>query len=145
MSRKAKRPPKDRHYDVEMIHDFLEHLTWEVRISHFEAVHPETVNPELVEQLSRYVKKRRTAALLFSTSLAEQPDPEKLAHLLAIQRKVRARQVRCLETLGILFKEALSVASKPDVMTIIKYPDVDKAIEIISEMYKDYLDDDDGK
>ena len=39
-------------YDVEMIRDFLEHLTWELRVQHFEnTAEVGTPNDELVDQL----------------------------------------------------------------------------------------------
>lgn len=54
-----------RKYDLAMIRDFLDHLKWELRISVFEATHPiGATNPELVEQLAKYMERYDVIGLL---------------------------------------------------------------------------------
>src|SRR5579863_1911127 len=59
MGKKNPKTPKAS-YDVPMIRDFLDHLLWELRISHYELTTPKTdkVHQELKGQLTKYVKKR---------------------------------------------------------------------------------------
>jgi hypothetical protein len=108
-----KRPSEARSYDVEMIRDFIEHLLWEVRIGHFEATSADgAINPELLEQIQRYQKKRQTIALLAANEIPASGRDE-VGALKRRMAEVRQRQVDHLEALHTLFEEALFCASHP--------------------------------
>ena len=107
-------------YDVEMIQDFLEHLKWELQIVHFENQQDKfKENPELVEQLAKYVQKRQTKALMPATVIQENKfDPESLAALKAELRKDKLEQMQAaidaMEILEPIFRQALTCAKYPD-------------------------------
>ena len=78
---KKKKPKKryiKRSYNVEMIKDFLEHLMWELTIADFENRQKDKskTNPELVDQLYKYIKKWNTNALMAATIISDDLDIE---------------------------------------------------------------------
>ncbi|OHB54873.1 MAG: hypothetical protein A2Y12_05530 [Planctomycetes bacterium GWF2_42_9] len=111
---------KQTGYDIEMIHDFLEHLKWELQIIHFENQQDKfKENPELVEQLAKYVKKRHTKALMPATVIQKDKfDSESLAELKARLRKDKLEQmqaaINAFEILEPIFSQALTCAKYPD-------------------------------
>jgi hypothetical protein len=99
-------------YDVAMIRDFLDHLAWELRIGHFEnTTAPGTINPELAEQLAKYIRKYH-CGLLIGDVTSESRDSEGFAKLRATRAQEREQQLNALESLTSLFDEALLCASK---------------------------------
>ena len=75
MAKKRRKVPggERRRYDVQMIRDFLDNLIWELRVNHYEVASaapaeyfgdPRGDNPELTEQLAKYMKKYNNAGLL---------------------------------------------------------------------------------
>jgi hypothetical protein len=97
-----------------MIHDFLEHLLWAVRIGHFENTATRgTTNPELVEQLTKYIKKRQTNSLISATSMDHDVSPEDVKRWRDALARLRELQIRALEGLMPLFREALDGARQP--------------------------------
>ena len=55
-----------RRYDSRMIEDFIAHLNWELRASHFDQTRvagSTAVHPELAEMVSKYVKRYRCMLL----------------------------------------------------------------------------------
>ena len=130
-------------YDLKMIEDFIEHLTWEVRASHLEnSVAAKTgkackVNPELAEQIEKHIRKRgRTllCGLVFDKEGATTEEVESVGRAIGEGRaRVRQEQLDALETLAGLFKEAMRVGAIP-----IKYGSI-PAQEI---KVTDYLEDD---
>jgi hypothetical protein len=93
-----------------MIRDFLDHLLWEVRISHYETTHGSKTNPELTDQLERFQKKRQTVGLLFGVFVHREVNTGRLH---AARRELRQQQIRALEGLMPLFEEALICAKHP--------------------------------
>jgi hypothetical protein len=135
---KRKMPPSRRTpegYDVAMIRDFLDHLMWELRIQIYEhetgADAP--LNPELTEMLEKYIRRRGTVAVIFNHATEKQPSPGELRELHAGMATLRKSQLRCLECLQTLFGEALKAARAPRSMSILKFEDAAKAIELIKE------------
>jgi hypothetical protein len=124
---KGEGPSGARRYDVEMIRDFLDHLLWEVRINHYEQITSE-VNPELKEQLKKYVRKRQTIGLLFATELDKKADPSRLAEYRKIKAGLRQSQLLGLEALRPLFEEALWNAARPGTLNVLKFRTIDDAI-----------------
>ena len=117
MTNKAyRRKQPKRGYDVQMIRDFIDHLTWEVCIRKFEHTAKQgTVNSELVEQLEPYIKKY-DCGLLFATALETKDcsdDEIKQADEIinAVNLKVCDQWSQSLESLGGLFKQALEAAT----------------------------------
>jgi len=143
---KTKKPPSQRagyigRYDLEMIRDFLDHLTWEVRILEHEATHPGAINPELVDQLSKYQTKRKTVGLLVTSTVsaeAAQADPEKFAVFRILQGKVRACQLAHLDALKSLFDEAFLVASEPNSLVCVQTDSLDDGIEQLKQQLTSY-------
>jgi len=123
MGKKNPKTPKAS-YDVPMIRDFLDHLLWELRISHYELTTPKTdkVHQELKGQLTKYVKKRNTVGLLASNQLAASATPDEVerASVILKERLSNQRKVAIdhLEALADVFDEALRCASKPDTIYI---------------------------
>jgi hypothetical protein len=118
-----KGPVTVRHYDVEMIRDFLDHLMWEVRVRHFEytAAH-DTLNPDLCAQLGRYMRKWHCAGLLVGNSIAAKPDDmtaevyaSQIATISAGFLRQATEWLAHLEALNGLFEQALGCASAPNV------------------------------
>jgi hypothetical protein len=108
--KKRKPAPSVKRYDVEMIRDFLDHLTWEVRILHYESLNEDDSIPELEEQLAKYSRKYN-ADLLAVTELDYQGLPAAMVqrarhYWKAAQVKATAEQLQHLEALAGLFKEA---------------------------------------
>ncbi|MHC4539734.1 MAG: hypothetical protein ACYS74_08140 [Planctomycetota bacterium] len=109
-----------RHYDVEMIRDFLDHLLWELRINHLENTNPGCeVNPELCNQLAKYIKKYNTAGLMAAMSIDTDGVPEDVAeqalrtfHIARAQSSQEA--IDALESLEQTFEVAFKCASNPD-------------------------------
>jgi hypothetical protein len=108
-------------YNVEMIRDFIEHLKWELRIKHFEnqQIGEVKINPELVEQLKKYIVKWNTNALLL-TGLIETDkfDSDKLAQVKAEIKKETLEQCQtaldALDKLEPVLNEAFNCAGYPD-------------------------------
>lgn len=139
-TRKPKRPSdRPRAYDLEMIQDFLQHLLWEVRISHHEsqcdASNP--INPELVDQLEKYIKKRQTAGLLYTVGFEEQvaalaaSEPEKFSRFKQVQAELRKTQLIYLESLlRSLFPEAFDAAKDGRKLIVHRFKTMDDAIAL---------------
>ena len=100
-----------KRYDVEMIRDFLEHLTWELRILHYESINEDdTINPKLEDRLAEY-STRYNAVLLAETELDYEGLPAAMVqrarnYWKAAQVRATAEQLQHLEALAGLFKEA---------------------------------------
>ena len=113
-----------RGYDIPMIRDFFEHLTWEARVRHTECVgRPGAVNPELVEQLAKYIKRRKTVGLLMANRVT--PDPtgavshDRAMAALGEHNAAQAQAwVDALEALRPLLEEALYCAGRPDTFLV---------------------------
>lgn len=122
--RKARRQRPRKHYDVEMIRDFLNHFRLEYAINHFENTHePETVNPELAEQLGRYMNKYNTCGLMAALALVEDGIPQevvtKARESVHAARAERAKEVLdALDVLEPFLEEAFICASFPDAFMI---------------------------
>ena len=125
--KKRKGPSEARCYDVAMIRDFLDHLLWELRISHHES-QTSKINPELAEQLEKYQKKRQTVGLLFATGIDGNPDPDKYRQFQTLRGEVRKSQLLCLEALQSLFREALESAAKPKTFNILRFKAIEDAM-----------------
>ncbi len=127
----TRRPGSDRRYDLDMIRDFLDHLLWEVRIAYHETQHA-GINPELSEQLEKYIKKRQTAGLLFSTAVEmdeRQTEPEKYEKLKRLQGELRKAQLVCLEALlHSLIPEAMDAAKNGRNFSVLSFKAIDDAI-----------------
>jgi hypothetical protein len=138
--KKPKRPSEARCYDVEMIRDFLDHLLWEVRISHYES-QSNKINPELAEQLERYQKKRQTVGLLFATEIGAascSQDADKYRELQRIKGEFRNSQLLCLEALRSLFAEALENAARPKTFNIVRFETVEEAVAAFERRKKEH-------
>ena len=106
-------------YDVEMLKDFLEQLKWALRVDHFElTAGPNALHPELLDQVRRTSKKRGALRLLaFYTlkkdnpALTEEDMQEAMRQFGLEWAKKRAEQLRHLEALDELFKEARAHAT----------------------------------
>ena len=109
--KKRKPSPSVKRYDVEMIRDFLDHLTWEVRILHYESINEDdSINPRLEDQLAKY-SRRYNAVLLAVTELDYEGLPAAMVqrarnYWRAAQVRATAEQLQHLEALAGLFKEA---------------------------------------
>jgi hypothetical protein len=114
--RKRKPGPSVKRYDVEMICDFLEHLTWELRILHYESINEDdTINPRLEDRLAKY-SRRYNAVLLAETVLDYEGLPVAVVqrarnYWKAAQVRATAEQLQHLEALAGLFKEAFECIS----------------------------------
>ena len=116
--------PKHRYkkrpgYNVEMIHDFLKHLEWELRNRYFEYTQPAgLVNEELIDMLAKYQKKRNCIGLLamYDVDTEEMANEEEAEAGLGRWRAVMAQRaeesLEALESLQDVFEEALYFASK---------------------------------
>jgi hypothetical protein len=103
-------------YDVKMIEDFLTHLTWEVRIHHFEAVSPHRINPELKGMLRKFMTKYHACLLPCTDVTNEAGLPhEMVLRAMAYYRKasegLMKKRLEALESLVELFEQALKCAS----------------------------------
>ena len=114
-----KKPSMARCYDVEMIKDFLDHLTWEMRARHLESTGVTQTNPELVEMLAKHVRKRQTVGLLAVTALAEPPRPEILKGWNDAMRRLLERQIHCIESLAKVLDEAMECAKRPKTLVVL--------------------------
>src|SRR5215831_9660173 len=109
--KKRKPSPPAKRYDVEMIRDFLDHLTWEVRILHYESINEDdSLNPKLEDHLAKYSRKYK-AVLLAETELDYEGLPATMVQRArncwkAAQVRATAEQLQHLEALAGLFKEA---------------------------------------
>ena len=126
---KRKKSPK-RHYDVEMIHDFLEHLRWEYATVHFENMHPGGRNAELQEQLAKYMKKYDSVLMYAIVSETKKSVSDEVV---ARYREKRARQceavLKALDMLKPALGEALTCASRPHTFPTISFDVWRKQIE----------------
>jgi len=119
MAKRKKRRTLKKHYDAEMIRDFLDHLSWELSICHFENTHKMgATNPELIDQLKKYMRKYNTVGLMAAVVVNKEGVPEDVANQ-AIEsfRKAKAESVeqslRALDLLKPVFEEALSCIAHP--------------------------------
>src|SRR5262245_17771199 len=109
--KKRRHGPSVKRYDVEMIRDFLDHLTWEVRILHYESINEDdSINPKLEDQLAKY-SRRYKAVLLAVTELDYEGLPAAMVqrarnYWKAAQVRATAEQLQHLQALAGLFKEA---------------------------------------
>ena len=120
MAKRKKRRVLKKHYDAEMIRDFLDHLSWELSICHFENTHKKgATNPELIDQLKKYMKKYNTIGLMAAVVVNKEGVPEDVANQ-AIEsfRKAKAESVeqslRALDLLEPVFEEALTCIAHPE-------------------------------
>jgi hypothetical protein len=106
-------------YDVDMIRDFIEHLTWSLRVDHFEWTSGhKAFNQELDAQLARCARKRSVPRLVSQFSL-EKDKPELTNQEMQEARrqfstymaKRRDEQLGHLEALKDLLDEACAHAS----------------------------------
>ena len=112
-----------RHYDVEMIQDFLDHLRWEYTINHFENTHSGSTNPEFVEQFAKYIKKWNTRGLKYA--LRAEVEAEEVIR--AYRHGAAQRSEAVLEALDFLkpvLEEAFICAKHPEKSLVIKLKDV---------------------
>jgi hypothetical protein len=112
--------PKYRPYDAEMISDFVHQLLWELRVRHFEHVSPGADNPELVDNMLRFNKKRSSMGLLWVHKTREEDEPftdEEIREYHRIAAGQTQAQIYALELLmaGPL-NEAIKQASMPGVI-----------------------------
>ena len=103
-------------YNAEMIGDFLAHLLWELRTCAFEERHPGGKNPELEEQLSKFIRKYSTVGLMrpiqiVQGDLSDEEYERYLPKLLAMKRKKTQKQIEALELLRPVFTEAFECAT----------------------------------
>jgi hypothetical protein len=112
-----------RHYDVEMIRDFLENLRWEYAIGHFKNTHSGSTNAELVEQLAKYIKKWNTNGLKRSVQAGDEPEEVIRAYHVAAARRCRA-VLDSLDSLKPVFEEAFFCAENPEKSLVVKLCDV---------------------
>jgi hypothetical protein len=134
--RGPEKPSEARCYDVEMIRDFVDHLLWELRISHFETTGTGGgLNPELVDQLERYMRKRQTVGLLMGHQADRNIPREKVQQFREALNALRQRQIDRLEALRPLLNEALFCASRPTRLGMVHLGDgyVDDAIRRLAE------------
>lgn len=117
MGAKAKAALK--RYDLTMIRDFLDHLLWEVRISHFETVmrkrgKADTTSSELVETLSKYNQKYGSVLQPILSvkrdGLSDEELNRAMANANAALAPIREDEIRALESLQSLFASALKAA-----------------------------------
>jgi hypothetical protein len=135
---KMRKPPSQRQpkgYDIEMIRDFLAHLMWHLRIQiHESQTGPDApVNPELVEQLKFYIRKRGTVSLIFNHAFSQKPTREEELEFRRTLATLRKCQLQCLESLQHLFDEAFDAASRPGSMSTIGFKDAARGIEAMKE------------
>jgi hypothetical protein len=105
-------------YNVKMIRDFIEQLKWSLRVDHFElTAGPEALNEELLEQVERTARKRGVPRLLSlftigldNPELTDLQMAEAMRKFTAYAAENRTDQLRHLEALDELFKEALAHA-----------------------------------
>jgi hypothetical protein len=99
-----------------MIREFLEHLRWEYSINHFENTsQPGTMNPELGEQLKKYMHKWNTAGLMRAVTARQGSVTEEMAEEFRAMRVQRAEAVlQALDALRPALEEAFLCASNPD-------------------------------
>jgi hypothetical protein len=125
-----------------MIRDFFDHLLWELRINHDElqaAQHGgQPINPELVDQLEKYIKKRSTSSLLASLFMqdregATSEEIERNQRACAAAKlRIREEQLAHMEALRALFSEAIECASHPNDIGVLRI----KGPEDIEAMYR---------
>lgn len=104
-------------YDVEMIRDFLDHLTWELRVEQFEhGAAPGTIHPELGEQLEIYMSRYGCALLpsmhVDGAGLSEEQLEEAMREYREGAKVTTDRDLAALESLRPLFNKALACASQ---------------------------------
>jgi hypothetical protein len=115
-AKKAKAAPK--RYDLTMIRDFLDHLLWELRTSHYEAVQrgrgEEVTSPELVGTLAKFNQKYGSVLLPLAQmrrdGLTDAEFDESKANANRSMAELRDTQLGALESLQELFAEALKAA-----------------------------------
>ena len=106
-------------YDSGMIRDFIDHLKWEVRTCHFENVSaPNALNPELIDQLAKYQRKRGCFGLLTGQLTREKPDADALAEWKARRAGEMQTYIDALELLEPLFQEAVFCAANRQFINI---------------------------
>ena len=126
---KRKKSPK-RHYDVEMIRDFLEHLRWEYATVHFENVHPGGRNAELQEQLAKYMKKYDSVLMYAIVSETKKSVSDEVVARYREKREQQCEAVlKALDMLKPALQEAFTCASKPHTFPTISFDAWRKRIE----------------
>jgi hypothetical protein len=108
----------NKHYDLRMIKDFLEHFRWEYVIIREEASHDGDMAPrrELFEQLHKYMKKYHTWGLAAATGLDEDgasdaETAEAKAYVHEMRRAQADDVLRALDCLEPWFEQALQLAA----------------------------------
>src|SRR5580765_86540 len=104
----------DMGYDATMIRDFLDQLSLEVRMNHFEnASEPQgLVSEEMVEELKPYLAKYKNGLLVANAlgpgKVSDAERQRAMQILRSRTAKLREQQLSHLEALGSLFDEALT-------------------------------------
>lgn len=109
---------KKRHYNVEMIQDFLEHLRWVYAVNHFENTHKDSINPELVDQLEKYTRKYNTVGLmdeffLTTNNMSEEQKDQAMEKLRSMRAKQAKEVLQALDTLEPYLEKAFNCALHP--------------------------------
>jgi hypothetical protein len=104
-------------YDVGMIRDFLEHLMWELRIAvHENQCEGGRINPELTDQLKKYIQRRDCIGLLegmkFADDLGDAEGLQAMRDLKRVRLWSRIVALDAIETLQVTFEEALRCAER---------------------------------
>ncbi|MGD0464653.1 MAG: hypothetical protein ABSB74_19385 [Tepidisphaeraceae bacterium] len=103
---------KPMRYNARMIRDFLEHLEWEIRVSHFETANAENgLNPELAEMLRKYGQRYHTCLrscrlLDRDPSCSEEQFRRAFATLRARENPKLTKALEAMEVLKPFFEEA---------------------------------------
>jgi hypothetical protein len=120
-------PQKKNRYNGQMIEDFLDNLLWELRAVHYEvsSAAPPTgpgdkvgINPELCDQLVKYMKRYNHAGLMALSYVDKDPGltANQKHQAIANYRTARAAVVQewidHLEALQPILKEALDCAAR---------------------------------
>jgi hypothetical protein len=119
-----KKQTKPQYYDVKMIREFLDHLTWELRTCLFELQQQITkpsmetpLNPELLDQLRKHMEKRQCVLLptmdIDTTGTTESEAHTVVTAISRIEAELRQRQLGHLEAVAGLFEEAMNCAAGP--------------------------------
>lgn len=117
---------RKRGYNVKMIRDFLGHLEWELRIKHFEnTAKPGTINPELVDMLSKYQKKWHCVGLMTADAVDTEGASEEETRLVLERWRqflanITESQLEMFTSLKPLFEEALMCADNSGGFVCIK-------------------------
>lgn len=99
---------KAKRYDANMIRDFLDHLTWELRNLHFEntAKQVGTFSKEASEMLGKYQKRYGQYGLMATYAIGDGMTEDDVAAFRAGHAEDLQQYIDAMETLQPLFAEA---------------------------------------